>query len=122
MVLVCIRSSSSATDLDKEVGKTRTVVSSTAERSHMPEEFPSLALLVAVEVSDGDKPVTILQPEVSVLSLTASLLDDKHNHLSLACCTLAHGDWQLHRGGAQGKGMQHSLGFLPRDCRDNPAQ
>lgn len=122
MVLVCIRSSSSATDLDKEVGKTRTVVSSAAERSHMPEEFPSLALLVAVEVSDGGKPVAILQPEVSVLSLAASPLHEKHKHPSLAPCAPAHGDRQLHRGGAQGGGEQHGLGFLPRDCRDNPAQ
>lgn len=33
----------------------------------MPEEFPSAALLVAVGVSDGGKPVIRLQSEVPVL-------------------------------------------------------
>lgn len=65
------------------MGKARTVVSSTAERSHVPEEFPSLALLVAVEVSDGGKAVITLQPEVSVLVLPAFPPDEKQNHLSL---------------------------------------
>lgn len=96
MALFYIRSSGSAADLDEEVGKTRMAVSSTAERSHVPEEFLFLDLLVAAEVSDGGKPVIVLQSEVSVLALPAFPLDEKHKHLSLAPCTLAHGgDRQL---------------------------
>lgn len=48
----------------------------------MPEEFPSLALLAA-EVSDGGKPLILLQPEASVLPLPAFPWDEKHKHLSL---------------------------------------
>lgn len=121
MALVCIRSSGSAADLDNEVGKARTVVSSTAERSHVPEEFPSLTLLVAVEVSDGGKAVIVLQSEVSVLVLPAFPPDEKQNHLSLTPHTPPHRDWQLRCGGGQGETVQHGFSFLPRECRDNPA-
>lgn len=84
MASACIRSSSSNADLDEEVGKTRRAFFSTAKRSRVSEEFPFLALLVAVGVSDGGKPVIILQSEVSVLTLPAFPLDEKHKHLSLA--------------------------------------
>lgn len=118
MALVCIRSSGSATNLNKEVGKTRRVVSSIAERSRMPEKFPSLALLVAVVVSDGGKTVIVLQSEMSVLLVPAFPLDAKCKHLSL---TRQHMETSSSIGGGQGEGMQHGLGFLPREHRDNRA-
>lgn len=121
MASACIRSSVSNADLDEEVGKTRRAVFSTAKRSRVSEEFPFLALLVAVGVSDGGKPVIILQSEVSVLTLRAFPLDEKHKHLSLAPRTPAHGDRQLRCGGDQGEGVQHGLDFLPRERKDNPA-
>lgn len=86
----------------------------------MPEEFPSLALLVAAGVSDGGKPVITLQPGVPVLhsqlshwmrSVNTSLSHPEPRHTETGSSTVEVAKETLQQG----------LGFLPRQCRDNPA-
>lgn len=65
----------------------------------MPGEFPSPALLVAVGVSDGGKPVITLQSEVPVLG---SQLSHWMRSVNTSPSLPQHMERQLHRGGGQG--------------------
>lgn len=86
----------------------------------MPEEFPSLALLVAVGVSDGGKPVITLQSEVPVLG---SQLSHWMGSVNTSPCQPVprHTDTGSSTVEVAKETVQQGLGFLPRQCRDNPA-
>ena len=113
--LVCIINGGSPADFDKEAGRTRTAVSSTAQRSHMPKKFPSLPSLLALKVSDGGKSIIPLNSGASVLTFTAA--PPWIGNVNTSPSHPTHGG----TGSSAVEAVQHGLGFLPREQRGNPA-